>query len=207
MSSTERSTGKPRSASHPFAFRSARQALALLAALILLAGCRGDSEATGSATPGPGATPIVEAGQPSPTFNLTGPDGSTVSFKPAETEGELHLVLFWSYRFDPNADLLMQRSLELHERYAPLGLSILGVTYDEEPGGVRNFLDENPVPFPTAIGSKAVADRFELKAVPTSLLVDSEGRIVDRWEGHFSTDELAQKIAERLPGRSGNSEG
>ncbi len=202
MSSTEPTTPK----SWPAPYRM-RLVLWLATALLLTMGCRGGGDASPGATPAESASPVVEAGQPSPTFNLTGPDGSVVSFLPAESEGELHLLVFWSYRFDPNADLLLKRSRELHERYAPQGLSIFGVTYDEEPGGVRNFLEQHPIPFPTAIGSRTVADRFELKAVPTALLVDSEGRIIDRWEGHFSTDELAQKISGRLPGRSGNSEG
>ncbi len=175
--------------------------------LPLLVGCQTSGPEVGpTPTPTDAGAQASQTGQPSPTFNLTGPDGSTVSFKPAESDDELHLLLFWSHRWDPNAEVLLQRAIELHERYAPRGLSILAVTYDEEPNGVRNFLSQQPLPFPVAIGAASTAERFELKAVPTSVLVDSSGTVVARWEGHYSLDELAEKISNYLPGRSGNSE-
>ena len=95
---------------------------------------------------------------------------------------------------------------ELHERYAPRGLRIIAVAYGEEPSGLRTFLAENKTPFPVAVGVDSTLSKFDLKALPTAILVDKSGKIADRWEGHFSTEEMGEKLKSYLPGRDGNSE-
>ena len=149
----------------------------------------------------------AESGEPSPGFNLAAPDGSTVEFNPKENpDNEVFLLLFWSYRFDPNVKTLLSRAGELHERYSPRGLNIIGVAYGEEPSGLRKFLAANPVPFEVAVGADSTYEKFALTSIPTAVLVDENGRIVERWSGYFTTEELAEKISPKLPGRTGNSE-
>lgn len=174
----------------------------ILLLTLALAGCGGG----GKPKVNPTTSPSVSKGQASPAFNLTAVDGSTVSLKPSENpDGDVHLVLFWSYRWDPNVKTLLQRYAELHERYAPRGLRIIAVAYGEEPSGLRNFLGENKTPFPVAVGVDSTFTKFALKALPTAVLVDKEGKIADRWEGHFSTEEMSEKLKSYLPGRDGNS--
>jgi len=174
---------------------------------IFLMGCPGPTDdPAASSTPQSTSTPTAVAGDPSPTFNLTAPDGSTVKFDPSDNpDNEAFLVLFWSYRWDPNVATLLERTSELHERYAPRGLVITAVSYDEEPTGLRKFLSQNPVPFEVAVGTDATYGNFEIESIPTAILVDSNGRVVDRWTGYFSTEELGERITPHLPGRSGNS--
>ena len=93
-----------------------------------------------------------------------------------------------------------------HERYSPRGLNIIGVAYGEEPSGLRKFLAANPVPFEVAVGADSTYEKFALTSIPTAVLVDENGRIVERWSGYFTTEELAEKISPKLPGRTGNSE-
>ncbi len=177
-------------------------AIILLLSLTLM-GCGGGEKNKQN----PSANPSVSKGQTSPAFNLTAVDGSTISLKPSENpDGDIHLVLFWSYRWDPNVKTLLQRYAELHERYAPRGLRIIAVAYGEEPSGLRTFLAENKTPFPVAVGVDSTFSKFDLKALPTAILVDKSGKIADRWEGHFSTEEMGEKLKSYLPGRDGNSE-
>ncbi len=173
----------------------------ILLLIFTLAGCGGNTKAT------PSASPSVSKGQASPGFNLTAVDGSAVSLKPTENpQGDVHLVVFWSYRWDPNVKTLLQRYSELHERYGPRGLRIIAVAYGEEPTGLRTFLSENKTPFPVAVGVDSTFSKFDLKALPTAIVVDKDGKIADRWEGHFTTEEMSEKLKPYLPGRDGNSE-
>lgn len=177
----------------------------------LLIGCEQTTEPDPLSTPSPAVSPIdgstANRGEPCPKFNLIAPDGTSIKFDPSDNpDNEAFLLLFWSYRFDPNVSTLLSRYGELHERYAPRGLTIVSVTYDEEPAGLRKFLTKNPLPFDVAVGSESTYEKYELDSIPTSILVDTNGRIVERWSGHYTTEEMAETISPYLPGRNGNSE-
>lgn len=181
--------------------------LGLILFALLAAGCQKSAEPGQSATPKPTKSSAASTGAPSPKFNLTAPDGSTVAFDPSNNPNqEAFLLLFWSYRWDPNVSTFVQRASELHERYAPRGLTIIGVAYDEEPAGLRNYLSKNPLPFDVAVGADTTYEKFQIDSIPTAILVNKEGKIVERWTGYFTTEELAGKISPHLPGRSGNSD-
>lgn len=186
----------------------ARLAISLLLAVNLLSGCPNSSSGTSGASPTPSASgppPSADRGEPCPPFNLTAPDGAPIKFDPANNpEKEAFLLLFWSHRWDPNVKELLHRMSELHERYSPRGLNIIAITFDEEPDGVRKFLSTNKVPFDVAVGSAGTYERYGLSDVPTGILVDTNGKIVERWVGYYTTEELSTTITPYLPGRGGN---
>ena len=138
----------------------------IVLALLFLAGCQTPPSSQPTPTPSgtvSGPTPSADRGEPSPKFNLTAPDGSSVKFDPSDNpDEEIFMILFWSYRWDPNCKELLARTSELHERYAPRGLNIIAVSYQEEPDGLRKFLATNSVPFEVAVGTEATYQRFEL---------------------------------------------
>jgi peroxiredoxin len=187
-----------------------KTALTLILVSLLLLGCQSPTD---QQTPGPGDSPSESPasagpGEPSPKFDLTAPDGSTVTFDPSvNPDNEVFLLLFWSFRWDPNVKTLLERTEELHERYAPRGLNIIAITYDEEPAALRNFLATHALPFEVAVGASSTYRNFKIESIPSGILVDTSGRIVRRWTGYYSTEELAEMISPHLPGRSGNSEG
>lgn len=186
-----------------------RPLLLILTMAVLLCGCQPNSGGpTTGQTPDPSATGTqanADRGEPCPSFNLTSPDGSSVKFDPNNNpDKEVYLLLFWSFRWDPNVKELMSRMSELHERCSPRGLNIIAITYDEEPDAVRKYLAGNQLPFQVAIGTAGTYDRFGLKSIPTAFLVDAKGKIVERWTGYYTTEEFSQAITPYLPGRPGN---
>lgn len=181
----------------------------LIALLLWLPGCQGpgNNPTFPANSPSASHTATASSGEMCPGFNLVAPDGSTVEFDPTQNpDNEVFLLLFWSYRFDPNAKTLLSRAAELHERYSPRGLTILSISYQEEPSGLRAFLKKMPVPFEVAVGRDSTYEKYNLDSIPTAILVDVNGRVADRWTGYFTTEELAEKISPKLPGRSGNSD-
>lgn len=170
-----------------------------LLAVLCLCGCGGPgTKATPSATP--------KSGSLAPAFNLTAVDGSAVKFDPKNNpNGDVTLLVFWSKTWDSNAKVLLSRLAELHERYAPRGLRIIAVAYQEEPADLRAYLAINKTPFPVAVGVDNTYEKFALKSIPTAILVDKAGKVAEKWEGHYSTEEMSTTISPYLPGRDGNS--
>lgn len=182
--------------------------LVTILAILLLAGCQPSGPVSPSDSPTTsGPSNVGSTGEPSPKFQLTSPDGTMVKFDPSQNpDNEAFLIYFWSYRWDPNVATFIERAGELHERYAPRGLVIYGVAYDEEPAGLRKFLSTNSLPFEVVVGTDATYKDFKIESIPTGIIVDPNGRIVDRFTGYYTTEELAEKIHPYLPGRTGNSE-
>ncbi len=72
----------------------------------------------------------------------------------------------------------------LQRKYASQGLTVVGLTLETSEDTIRAFLDAVPVDFtivrdPT--GRAGVA--FDVVAMPTTLLLDREGRVAARFEG------------------------
>lgn len=175
--------------------------ICLTLALLCLCGCGGPNS-----NPTPTPTGQAGKGKVSPGFNLTSVDGATISFKPMDNPtGDVTLIVFWSKTWDSNAKVLLARLAELHERYAPRGLRIIAVSYQEEPADLRAFLAINKTPFSVAVGKPNTYENFAVKSIPTAILVDKSGIAVERWEGHYSTEEMSTTLSPYLPGRDGNS--
>lgn len=66
----------------------------------------------------------------------------------------------------------------LQGRYAARGLQVVAINLDPKPEPARRFLAEHPVSFPVAFDPQGdSARRAAVRAMPTSLLVDADGRI------------------------------
>jgi len=76
----------------------------------------------------------------------------------------------------------------LQQKYGARGLSVVGLTLEEDDDAVTDFLDAVPATFsivrdPTGRAGEA----FGVVAMPTTFLIDREGRTVARFEGSDKT--------------------
>ncbi len=84
----------------------------------------------------------------------------------------------------------------LHQRYATRGLSVVGVNVDEDgPGIVPRFRQRYGVEYPMLydLGMTASA-RYQIRSLPTLLVIDRDGRIRHRHSGVESEADLAALI-------------
>jgi len=73
---------------------------------------------------------------------------------------------------------------DLQARYAEKGLRVLGLTLEENSDAINEFLETVPAKFPIVRDPSGKAgDAFQVVAMPTTFLLDPEGRIVGRFEG------------------------
>lgn len=95
----------------------------------------------------------------------------------------------------------MPQLADTHRRFAPQGLQTLAVAMQyDAPALVADFSERRQLPFGVVIDNTgAVARAFgDVKATPTTLLVNRAGRIVWRHEGEPSFPQLQARIAQLL---------
>ena len=126
-------------------------------------------------------------GQPAPDLRLTARDGRP--FALADLKGKVVLVDFWASWCGPCRKSFPALDSLAAEGQAR-GLEVVGISLDETPEAVTRFLAETPVRFTIALDpSGGAAQAFQVEAMPTSFLLDRDGRVVARFEGGSHLEE------------------
>lgn len=116
-----------------------------------------------------------------PDFKLTGLDGKPVTL--AGTHGKVILVNFWATWCGPcRAEI--PDLVELQNKYKD-HLQILGlVVDDEDQDAIKKFVNEFRINYPVALATNEIRLQYGgIPALPTSFVLDSEGRVVQKHEG------------------------
>src|SRR2546427_136792 len=124
---------------------------------------------------------FVRNPDPAPEFNLTGLDGKPVTL--ADSKGKVILVNFWATWCGPcRAEI--PDLVELQNKYRDR-LQILGLAVDDEdPGAVKKFAAKLGINYPVALATNEIRLQYGgIPALPTSFVLDSEGRVVQKHEG------------------------
>ncbi len=123
-------------------------------------------------------------------------DGKPVSI--AKLTGGPVLIHFWSTDCEPcKVDLAQIR--ELHAKYGPRKFACVGVALDTDRNRLVEFLREKPLAWPQIFEQggldSRLAESLGIMALPTMMLVDAEGKVVDR---NVSITELERKLGSLL---------
>ncbi len=151
--------------------------------------------ASGAATWGAsGATWAAAPGDAAPAFVLPTADIGTISFE--ALRGRVVYVDFWASWCGP-----CRRSFpwmnELHQRYGARGLTIVAINVDAKREDADRFLRQYPATFAVVYDPTGATPRaYDVKAMPSSYLVDRAGRIAAIEHGFL--DERRAAIDERI---------
>jgi len=150
---------------------------AWLTVLLLLAACGTDS---GSIQPGIGA--------PLPTVALTGLTDETPTSTDA-LRGAPLVITFWATWCHP-CRREMPGFERLSNRLAAHGVRVIGVTVDHDLNLAREFVRGHKLTFPIYVDGdrKALQSGLRVVALPETVLVSAEGRIVARILGERDWD-------------------
>lgn len=132
-------------------------------------------------------SPLVR-GTVSPDFELARLDTSEASSL-ADYRGRVVLVNFWATWCKPCEDEMpaMER---LYRELAPDGFELLALSVDKDPSEVAVFRDRMGITFPILLDTdEAVSRLYQTTGYPESLLVDREGRLVERYVGPREWDD------------------
>jgi cytochrome c biogenesis protein CcmG/thiol:disulfide interchange protein DsbE len=127
-----------------------------------------------------GIAPVGER-RPMPELAMAQLDGGT--WRMTEHRGQVVLVNYWATWCGPcweETPGLIRLSKEL----GPKGLAVVGVAIDE--GGtekVTSFVNDLHVPYPIALPEKMSQMEYGMEGVPTTILVDRQGRVAKTYVG------------------------
>lgn len=115
------------------------------------------------------------AAAPAPDFTLRALDGSNLRLH--EQRGRVVLINFWATWCGPcrqEMPLLNQ----LYQKYRGSGFTLLGINVDEDGRKAQAVANQLGLAFPVLLDAdKAVSQRYELASMPSTLLIDRDGRV------------------------------
>jgi len=108
-------------------------------------------------------------------FTLKSRAGKNV--KLSEYRGEVVMVNFWASWCGPCRQE-MPALEQLYKKYKDLGFVILGVNVDKDSSNAAGLLSKIPVSFPVLYdNTNKVASQYDVKAMPTTYLIDRNGQL------------------------------
>ena len=85
----------------------------------------------------------------------------------------------------------------MHDAYAARGFEVVGVSVDETgASGVKSFVKENNIRYPIVLDAEGrIANVLQTTVLPTSLLIDRNGKIVWRQIGKIEMSDATLSAA------------
>lgn len=132
------------------------------------------------------AAPTAWAGESVPALSLAKADGSVVPlFNPA---AKLTYVDFWASWCGPCRQSFPWMN-KLHQRFKDKGLHIVAVNLDAKRADADRFLAEMPAQFTVLFDPTGRSAReFQVKGMPSSMLVNAQRELVWRHTGFKESD-------------------
>jgi len=125
---------------------------------------------------------------PAPDFTLKSLAGKNL--KLSEMRGNVVLINFWASWCGPcRQEMPLLNSL--HNKYEPLGFTVIGVNVEEKTENARGFIKDTPVDFPILLDNRnQVSKLYKVVAMPTTVVVDRDGNMRFLHHGYVPGDEL-----------------
>ncbi len=158
-----------------------------LSAGLLLASCGGSHDDAGEIA----AAEAAHIGQAA-DFTLQDLDGNDVSL--SDYKGQVVLLNFWATWCGP-CKIEMPWFVEFQRQYKDRGFTVLAVSLDDDIDPIAPFVEEYELNFPVVWGDEETAQKFGgVVALPTTLIIDREGNVVDSHTGLVSKSVYEEQI-------------
>jgi peroxiredoxin len=117
---------------------------------------------------------VVQSGA-APDFTLHAVNGPNLRLQ--EQRGRVVLVNFWATWCGPCRQEMPHLN-RLYQKYRASGFVLLGVNVDEDPKAAAGVVAKLGVNFPVLLDTdKAVSKRYDLATMPSTVLIDRDGRV------------------------------
>lgn len=173
--------------------------LACAGAGLLALGLTGCSSKTDTAAqqPAEGTVKPLAERQTAPSFDLKDAKGNSV--KLADFKGRVVLMNFWATWCAPcKAEIPWFQ--EFDRTYGDRGLSVLGVSMDEDGWKVVNpYLDQHKITYCMVLGNEQLANIYGgIDALPTTFIIDGDGKIAAIHHGLEAKETYRKEIEDLL---------
>jgi peroxiredoxin len=139
------------------------------------------------------AAGVADQTEVAPEWSLTDMNGKTV--RSTDFKGKVVILDFWATWCGPcRAEI--PNFIALQKQYEKQGLVVVGVSVDEDgPDAVKPFAQKLGMNYPVVLADEKTREAFGgLEAVPTTFVIDREGRIVKEHVGFADKDEFQNEI-------------
>ncbi|MFA5033547.1 MAG: TlpA disulfide reductase family protein [bacterium] len=164
-----------------------------LLCLVLLIGCKQGGAKTNQKIDDSTGAKIAD------TSRLTPPDFTLYSldsteYTLSEQTGKVVFVNFWA-PWCPPCRAEIPALIELYEKYKDKGFLILGIGMDKEKA-LKDYVQKNGIKHPVLIGNEEVAKNYSIRGIPTTYILDKQGKIVTQHTGFGK--ETAEQLESEL---------
>jgi len=136
----------------------------------------------------PGGPPVIRfASNPEPAPGIVIHELSGKITTMDDLKGKVVLVNFWA-TWCPPCRVEIPEFIKLQEQHRDR-LQIIGISEDDDPEHVREFVKEAGINYPVVMATpELIAAYGGVPALPTTFVVDTEGRVVQRHLGLWSSE-------------------
>ena len=122
---------------------------------------------------------LIKGDKKAPDFSLLDLHGKKVGLK--QFRGKIILLNFWATWCGPCKEEMPFLEI-LHQQFKEKDFVVVTVSVDyEEAKLVREFVNKQRYTFPVLLDPKCeVLDLFEVKAIPTTFIIDKKGKMLGR---------------------------
>ena len=129
-------------------------------------------------------------GKPAPDFSATDIGGKPISLQ--QYRGKVVLLDFWAvWNGFCIGDMLNLK--KIYDTYKDQGFDIIGVSLDTDEAKLRNYLQENDIPWRqiyTGLERQSpLAQQYDVRSIPARWLIDRDGRLI----AHEATHKLISR--------------
>ncbi|QOR70046.1 TlpA family protein disulfide reductase [Ruania alkalisoli] len=182
-------------------------ALAVVAGLTVAA-CSADATTTADAdvdtgyVSGDGSVQTWPRGERGDVVELAGVTFEDETVDLADWRGDITVLNFW-YAECPPCRAEAPDLAQVHEEYSDEGVHLLGVNHTNEPATALAFERRFEVPYPSlydsdAAGVAALQGVVPLQAMPSTVVIDQDGRVAARVVGRVEASTLSALIDDVL---------
>jgi thiol-disulfide isomerase/thioredoxin len=124
----------------------------------------------------PAAT--TDGAVPAPAFTLENRAGGDLSLD--KLKGRVVMINFWASWCGPCRQEFPALD-QIYAKYKPMGFEMVAINVESEKSDAERFLEKVPVSFPILFDpDNRVSGDYGVSAMPTTFLVDRQGRV--RWQ-------------------------
>jgi len=114
-------------------------------------------------------------------------------------KGKVVLLNFFA-TWCPPCRMEIPELIKIYNKNKEKGLVVLGVSLDTDgiSQGLTRFVRDMKIPYPVLLGNMELAENYQVSGVPTTIIINREGKTTNRFDGLVPGSHVEQALKELL---------